>query len=355
MGEEKLRSAFEEFKQYEDNRVEQRCAKMDARLEALSIYFDEELYPHMLTAIAGRRWAIGRGLRLAVMKYGESTKLRQAFADVVSAGIAKGTSEGLKHGVEHEKAKLDLEAIEAYDPKAEAKYSAALHALKNLKYPLVDQLESLKDAPMDVIMASLHLESHTGDDALQWIRELRPSSSQLTIPVYSEARDPMDPWACKEEILLADAIAANVSRAEKKKNAEWYDIRTGSAPRITPGPIVFQYPCKPLLLKVSLSCWRMRLHRLKYLRTRPLPGYLGRAPCLLCIVKSSHSIACGTLNILYLYISTDVRDKHSRSRRSSSKSRFSRSSSSLLTTSTAAVQYVGIPISDGYDRFSSIS
>nr|GEZ68203.1 hypothetical protein [Tanacetum cinerariifolium] len=72
-----------------------------------------------------------------------------------------------KHGVEHRKAKLDLEAIEAYHPEAEAKYIAALHASKNLKYPLVDQLESLKDAPMDVIMASLHLESDTGDDAPQ--------------------------------------------------------------------------------------------------------------------------------------------------------------------------------------------
>nr|GEV85209.1 hypothetical protein [Tanacetum cinerariifolium] len=118
---------------------------------------------------------------------------------------------------EDNRAKLDLEAIEAYDPEAEAKYIAALHALKNMKYPLVDQLKSLKDALMDVIMASLHLKSDTGDDAPQWVRELRPSSSQLTIPVYPEVRDPMDPWACKEEILFADAIAANVSRAEKKK------------------------------------------------------------------------------------------------------------------------------------------
>nr|GEU56878.1 hypothetical protein [Tanacetum cinerariifolium] len=216
-GEDKLKVAFEEFKQYEDNRVEQRCAEMDARLDALSIDFDEELYPHMLTTIAGRRWMIRRGMRLAVMKCGESIELRQAFADVVSAGIAKGMSDGLKHGVEHGQANLDLEAIEAYDPEAEAKYIAALQALKNLKYPLVDQLEGLNDAPMDVIMACLHLESDTGDDAPQWVRELRPSSSQLTIPVYLEVRDPMDPWACKEEILLADAIAANVSRAEKKK------------------------------------------------------------------------------------------------------------------------------------------
>nr|GEW61811.1 hypothetical protein [Tanacetum cinerariifolium] len=216
-GEEKLKAAFEEFKQYEDNRVGKRCAEMDTRLDALSIDFDEEVYSHMLTAIAGRRWVIGHGLRLAVMKCGESTELRQVFTDVVSAGIAKGMSEGLNYGVEHGNANLSLEAIEAYDSKAEAKYIAALHALKDLKYPIVDQLESLKDPPMDVIMASLRLESDTGDDAPQWICELHPSSSQLKIPVYPEVRDPTDHWACKEEILLADAIAANVSRAEKKK------------------------------------------------------------------------------------------------------------------------------------------
>nr|GEX64118.1 putative transposase (putative), gypsy type [Tanacetum cinerariifolium] len=216
-GEEKLKAAFEEFKRHEDNRVEQRCAEMDARLDALSIDFDEELYPHMLTAIAGRRWVIGRGLRLAIMKCGESLELRQAFVDVMSAGIAKGMSEGLRHGVEHGQAQLSLESIEAYDPEAEAKYVAALQALKDLKYPLVDQLEGLKDAPMEVIMASLYLESDTEDDAPQHVCDLRPSSSQLTIPVYPEVRDPRNPWAYKEEMLLADAIAANISHAEKKK------------------------------------------------------------------------------------------------------------------------------------------
>nr|GEV59975.1 hypothetical protein [Tanacetum cinerariifolium] len=73
-----------------NDRVEQWCAELDARLDALSIDFDEELYSHMLTAIAGRGWVIGHGLRLVVMKYGESLEMRQAFADVVSAGIAKG-------------------------------------------------------------------------------------------------------------------------------------------------------------------------------------------------------------------------------------------------------------------------
>nr|GEX86642.1 hypothetical protein [Tanacetum cinerariifolium] len=195
-GEEKLKAAFEEYKRQQDELVEQRCGEMDARLDALSIDFDEELYPHMLTAMAGRRWVIGRGLRLAVKKCGESLELRQAFADAVSAGIAKGLSEGLRHVLEHGEAQRSLESIEAYDPEAEAKFFAALQALKDLKYPLLDQLEGLRDAPMDVIMAALYLECDTG-----------------------EVRDPRNLWACKEEIGLADAIAANISRAEKKKRS----------------------------------------------------------------------------------------------------------------------------------------
>nr|GFA46308.1 reverse transcriptase domain-containing protein [Tanacetum cinerariifolium] len=128
---------------------EQRCAELDARLDALSIDFDEELYPHMLTAIAGRRWIIGHGLRLTMMKCAESLEMRQAFADVVSAGVAKGMSEGLKHVVEHGQAQLKLESIEAYDPEAEAKFVTALQSLKDLEFSLLDELESLKDTPMD--------------------------------------------------------------------------------------------------------------------------------------------------------------------------------------------------------------
>nr|GEW15761.1 hypothetical protein [Tanacetum cinerariifolium] len=196
--EEKLKAAFKEFKQFENNRVEKHCADMNARLDALSIDFDEELYPHMLTAISSRRWVVGHGLHLAVMNYGESIELRQVFVDVVSARIAKGMSEGMKYVVEHGRANLDLEVIEAYDPEANVKYVAALHTLRDLKYPMVDQLERLKDAPIDVIMASLHLESNTEDDAPPWIHELRLSSSQLKIPMYPEIRNPQDPGLLKK-------------------------------------------------------------------------------------------------------------------------------------------------------------
>nr|GEZ34162.1 hypothetical protein [Tanacetum cinerariifolium] len=94
-GEETLKAAFEDYKQQQDQMVEQRCVEMDARLDALSIDFDEELYPHMLTAIAGRMWVIGHGLRLAMMKCAESLEMRQAFADVVSAGEEVGLADAI--------------------------------------------------------------------------------------------------------------------------------------------------------------------------------------------------------------------------------------------------------------------
>nr|GEX59026.1 hypothetical protein [Tanacetum cinerariifolium] len=113
-------------------------------------------------------------------------RIKAAFEEFKKYEDDRVMSEGLKHGVEHGKAKVDLAAIEAYDPEADTKYVAALHALKDLKYPLVDQLKKLKDVPIDVIMASLFLESDSGEDAPQWVCELCPSSSQLKILVYPE-------------------------------------------------------------------------------------------------------------------------------------------------------------------------
>ncbi|GJR82597.1 hypothetical protein Tco_0153382 [Tanacetum coccineum] len=99
------------------------------------------------------------------MKWTESLELRQAFANVVSPELVKGISEGLKHGIEHGKAGRDLVAVEAYNPEADNKYVKALQDLKDLKYSLVDQLERLKDPHMDLIVASLHLESDSEEDA----------------------------------------------------------------------------------------------------------------------------------------------------------------------------------------------
>ncbi|GJT45037.1 hypothetical protein Tco_0953752 [Tanacetum coccineum] len=140
--EEKIKAAFEEFKKYEDDKVEQRCAEMDARLDKLSVDFDEELYPHMLTAIGGRRWVIGHDLRLAVMKCSETPELRQAFANVVSPGLVRGMRKGLEHGIEHGKAGRDLEVVEAYDPEAHSKDPWAIKEEMLLEYAIAANVSS---------------------------------------------------------------------------------------------------------------------------------------------------------------------------------------------------------------------
>nr|GEY03548.1 reverse transcriptase domain-containing protein [Tanacetum cinerariifolium] len=108
-------------------------------------------------------------------------------------------------------------------PKWEGPYEVT-DALGNGSYKLrstdgtvLPRTWNVTNLPMDVIMAALYLESDTRGDALQFIRDLRPSSSQLAIPVYPEVRDPRNPWAYKEEIKLSVAITANISRTEKKK------------------------------------------------------------------------------------------------------------------------------------------
>ncbi|GJX59627.1 hypothetical protein Tco_0291017 [Tanacetum coccineum] len=142
-------------------------------------------------------------------------------------------SEGLKHGIDRGKAGRDLAAIEAYDPEADNKYVKALQDLKDLKYPLVDQLEGLKDAPIELIMASLHLE----------------------------IRDPRDPWVFKEEMQLEDSIAANISQAEKRRSAGWFVAPMGLVPLIMPDLTASPYPCLPSLPRGWRFCWRMPPHR----------------------------------------------------------------------------------------------
>nr|GEV89517.1 reverse transcriptase domain-containing protein [Tanacetum cinerariifolium] len=161
-GQGKIKAAFEEFKKYEDDRVEQYGAKMDARLDKLSVDFNKELYPPMLTAIMARRWVIGHDMCLAVMKCAESPELRHAFADVVFAGLVKCMSVGLTHGIEHGKV-CDLE----------------------------------------------------------------------------------DPWVCKEEMLLEDAIVANKSQAKKRRSSGWFVVPMGLVPLIMPDPTASSVPPRP--------------------------------------------------------------------------------------------------------------
>nr|GEZ35835.1 reverse transcriptase domain-containing protein [Tanacetum cinerariifolium] len=160
-----------------------------------------------------------------------SIELRKAFANVMSAGIAKRMSEGLAHGIKQGKAGRGLE------------------------------LESLKDAPMEVNMASLHLESDFGEDAPKWIRDLRLSTSQLKILVYLEVHDPRDPWAVKDEMLLEEGIAANVSEKKKRCRMVCRTYGIGSAHHARSDGVPALVPTRVYVILLANLNLSVALHR----------------------------------------------------------------------------------------------
>ncbi|GJU07024.1 hypothetical protein Tco_1123454 [Tanacetum coccineum] len=81
-------AGLDEFHQ----RVEELLEKQEEKLRKLSIEYNEELYPHMLSAIAERRWLISHGMRLAAMSALESQEVKQSFGDVVKCALARGWS-----------------------------------------------------------------------------------------------------------------------------------------------------------------------------------------------------------------------------------------------------------------------
>ncbi|GJV17465.1 hypothetical protein Tco_1362788, partial [Tanacetum coccineum] len=107
-------AGLDEFRQ----RVEGLLEKQEEKLRKLSIEYDEELYPHMLSAIAERRWLISHGLRLAAMSTLESQEVKQSFGDVVKCALARGKAEAVEKL--HEKRLLTVPAAKVlgYNDKA---------------------------------------------------------------------------------------------------------------------------------------------------------------------------------------------------------------------------------------------
>nr|GEW61670.1 ubiquitin receptor RAD23d-like [Tanacetum cinerariifolium] len=83
---------------------DERASELDARIADVRRDMYNDLYPHMLTAIAGRRWVVRHGFRLA---------------------------QGLEAGVVHGKAGRSLAQLEAYDPEVEGKYVVAVPIYSN--------------------------------------------------------------------------------------------------------------------------------------------------------------------------------------------------------------------------------
>ncbi|GKD73995.1 hypothetical protein Tco_1332277 [Tanacetum coccineum] len=140
-------SGYELFKeQYEVVQDEQvkvlsdRVAGLDAELIGVALHLDEEFYPYFLTTIAGRRWIISRGFRLAVMKCLQSPEYVAALGTAIGLAIDKGIQTRLAAGIDHGRAGRSLTEVAAYDTSKDASI-ADIMSLLHLEGPSVGTLE----------------------------------------------------------------------------------------------------------------------------------------------------------------------------------------------------------------------
>ncbi|GKC11287.1 hypothetical protein Tco_1008069 [Tanacetum coccineum] len=209
-------------------RVEGLLEKQEEKLRKLSIEYDEELYPHMLSAIAKRRWLISHGLRLAAMSTLESQEVKQSFGDVVKCALARGKAEAVEEL--HEKKLLTVPAaqVPGYNHNAYEELVAAMEAMKLLELPHIAQLEHDQDYPIGVIMAGLTLARHATEGAeAQPDYFLKPDVAQLQVPIFACPRDILNPFALEKEISLKESLEAHTIRLSKKKGVKGKAILCG--------------------------------------------------------------------------------------------------------------------------------
>ncbi|GJT72756.1 hypothetical protein Tco_1032042 [Tanacetum coccineum] len=174
LSESKMREEFVSHQDAVEQRFVERAAELDARIADVRRDMDNELYPHMLTAIAGRRWVVRHSFRLSVHKCARSFECRSTL-------------------------------------EVEGKYVTAVSKFKGVYFPLLDELESLKDSPLALIMSGLTLKDDQGNtDTTPEFARFQPSLDQVVVPIYSES------GSVDREMLLFDAIPAIRQSAKRR-------------------------------------------------------------------------------------------------------------------------------------------
>ncbi|GJW35360.1 hypothetical protein Tco_0058280, partial [Tanacetum coccineum] len=184
-----LESAFEFFKEQVEKMQDEQVGVLGDRVAAINsdfmemaLHINAEFYPRYLTTIAGRRWLLGRGLKLVLSKCLLSPEYLSAMGEAIGRAIDKCMQDGLAAGIEHGVAGRSVTDVAAYNPSAESNYVVVVNALQGVSFSLLTQLEAHKDASMADIMDLLRLECPTAETSKAC--PLQPSLDELMILIH---------------------------------------------------------------------------------------------------------------------------------------------------------------------------
>ncbi|GKA02229.1 hypothetical protein Tco_0674894 [Tanacetum coccineum] len=163
--------------------VYNRVARLEPHVVDVSDRLEGEFYPPYLTALAGRRWLLTHGVKLAMVKCLKSPEYQGILGHALGRAVDFGMQEGLAASHEHLVAGTSLSVITAYNPEtAEANYLDAVRALEEADFPLVHLLKSKKDSGMDEVLDCFLLDGPLAD--LPKAAHLQPCIEKLSVPIY---------------------------------------------------------------------------------------------------------------------------------------------------------------------------
>ncbi|GKD19243.1 hypothetical protein Tco_1208401 [Tanacetum coccineum] len=128
------------------------------------------------------RWLLTHGMKLLVVKCLNSNECMEALGHAFFHAIEKGMQDGLAAGIEHGQAGRCLTDLEAYIPSTEDDFNSAIRDLRDLNFPLLQELSNKKDANTWDIMDLLRLDDVVAETL--GMTDLQPDMSQLMVPVY---------------------------------------------------------------------------------------------------------------------------------------------------------------------------
>ncbi|GKA82528.1 retrovirus-related pol polyprotein from transposon TNT 1-94, partial [Tanacetum coccineum] len=182
---EMYEGSMKQLEEFQDNLMkpfEARLAEIDADFTRCCMHFQENFHPHLLNAIAGRRWLLTHGMKLLMAKCLNSTEYMEALGNAFGRAIEKGMQEGLAAGIKHGQAGRCLSDLEAYNPSAEADFNSAVRDLRGLDFPLLQELFAKKDASTWDVMDLLRLDEAMAE--VLGMTDLQPDVGQLMVPVH---------------------------------------------------------------------------------------------------------------------------------------------------------------------------
>ncbi|GJT59022.1 hypothetical protein Tco_1002555 [Tanacetum coccineum] len=131
--------------------VNNKFDKLDVDVIKMGLHLDERFYPHLLTTIAGRRWLLTHGIKLAIAKCLHSPEYLSTLRAAISRAIEKGMQDGLAAGITHA--------------------GKTLMNILHLEEPVAERLLGLNDSQphVDQLMVPVH---HSPDQTLIGARAL---------------------------------------------------------------------------------------------------------------------------------------------------------------------------------------